>query len=177
MTDPNPNMNPPPADDDGTEEGTITLSLSQYQTELAKARRGGQRRAERAPASTAPAGEDRLSRIEGALDRMIGVFAQGAPQPQEALQPAAAPRPPAAAPAAPSPHTVPTANGLPDIFNMNPSQFRQFCDSGQLRPTLESLWAQGARMAGAPARPLLPYTIAPDGSKVLSAQFQKTRTR
>jgi hypothetical protein len=65
-------------------------------------------------------------------------------------------KPPAAAPAAPSPHTVPTANGLPDIFNMNPPQFGQFVQTGQLRSTLEKMWAIGATQQGAPRRPTLP---------------------
>jgi hypothetical protein len=78
--------------------------------------------------------------------------------PAPAVTPASpeSPKPPAAAPAAPSPHTVPTANGLPDIFNMNPPQLGQFVQTGQLRSTLEKMWAIGATQMGAPRRPTLP---------------------
>ncbi len=70
--------------------------------------------------------------------------------------PATAPAAPAAAPSAPQTHALPTAMGFPDIWNMTTEQFVQFRAGGQLRPTLEKMWAVGATQQGAPRQPTLP---------------------
>jgi hypothetical protein len=88
----------------------------------------------------------------------------GKPPAPPAVQPAApaasatsateAPKP-AAAPAAPSAHTLPTANGVVDLFNLTPAQLQSLGPQG-VRDNLEKLWAIGNQMSGAPARPKPP---------------------
>ena len=75
------------------------------------------------------------------------------------IQPAApttaeAPKP-AAAPGAPSTHTLPTANGVADLFNMTPTQHQAIGPAG-VRKALEELWRIGNQMSGAPERPKAP---------------------
>lgn len=62
---------------------------------------------------------------------------------------------PAAAPAAPVAHALPTANGVIDLFNLNPAQLQSLGPQG-VRENLEKLWAIGNQMSGAPQRPKPP---------------------
>lgn len=80
-------------------------------------------------------------------------------QPAASAAPAATPATempkPAAAPSAPSAHTLPTANGVVDLFNLSQPQLQALGPSG-VRENLEKLWAIGNQMSGAPARPKPP---------------------
>lgn len=69
--------------------------------------------------------------------------------------PVAPTAPPAAAPSAPSAHALPTANGLPDLFNMTPAQHQALGPEG-IKETLQRLWSIGNQASGAPARPKPP---------------------
>ena len=74
--------------------------------------------------------------------------------PATATATAEAPKP-AAAPSAPSVHALPTANGVPDIFNMTVQQHQAIGPKG-VREALEELWKIGNQMSGAPERPKVP---------------------
>lgn len=76
-----------------------------------------------------------------------------ATQPTTATPAPAAQVAPAAAPAAPSAHTLPTTNGVTDIFQ--PGVAAILGPAG-VRENLEKLWAQGNQMNGAPTRPKPP---------------------
>ncbi len=156
MTTQNPN---PPADPldsghdlDGDPDGTITLPIKTYNANMAAARRGD------APARSSSS--DRLDRIEGALDKLVGVLSgQAAPQATPSSAPAAPTPPPvAAAPSAPASHNIPTSMGLPNLWAMTSGQIDQMGPDG-VRRTLEEAWRIGHKMAGAPARPEPPGSV------------------
>ena len=158
------NNAPPPADDDAGEEGSITLSLAQYQSEMAKARKSGERRAaNRAGAPASPSGGSRLDKLEGAVSMMASIMERLAPSAapaQTAPAPTVAPTtpPPAAAPSAPVPHALPTAMGMVDIWNMTATQIDQAGPSG-IRAEFEKHLEVGRRSKGAPPQPQPPNSV------------------
>jgi len=178
------NQNPSPdiPDDGGDPEGSITMSLAQYNRELAAARRTGERRGARAGDSGGVGGGgvggsgaagggggggggggSRLDRIEGALERLSGLLAQGgapagaAAQGAGAQAAASAPTatPVAAAPAAPVRHDLPTNAGIVDIWNLKPEQLDQLGPAG-VRAEFEKHLQLGHKQMGAPPVPKLP---------------------
>jgi len=72
-----------------------------------------------------------------------------------ATTPTEAPKPPAMAPAAPSGHSLPTQNGIVDLFSLTPQQLKDIGPTG-VRQALEQFNTIGSQMAGIPQRPKPP---------------------
>ena len=112
-----------------------------------------------APQPAAPASDPRIDQLTaslGTLVDVVGKLAQPAPA-------APAPTPPATAPSAPSPfsygapsgHSLPTQQGIVDLFSLTPAQIKELGPKG-VRATLEQLNEIGRDMAGIPHRPKPP---------------------
>ena len=93
------------------------------------------------------------------FDEAVSMFGIKAttPTPTQSVTAVAAPEPktPPAAPSAPSGHSLPTQNGLTDLFAMSPVQLDQLGPSG-VRTALEQIWKIGNQRSGAPTRPMPP---------------------
>ncbi len=86
----------------------------------------------------------------------LGIKAhQPAVNPAPTATQAEAPKPPAAAPSAPTATSLPTQNGIVDLFALSPVQLRQLGPDG-VRENLERLWKIGNQLSGAPTRPKVP---------------------
>ncbi len=138
-----------------------------------RSRRGNPPPSSSAPASAAPTGiEERMGKMETMfatlIERLTPAAPAAAPQAAAPSSEPAAPRPPAAAAAAPNgpnPHTLPTNMGLVDIWNMTPHQIDQLGPQG-IRREFEKHKEVGNRLAGAPTKPRIPWTVDPNGTRI-----------
>lgn len=134
--------------DDDTTDTPRMFTQDEVNKIAAKAREQG--RAERKPGSPAPSAEatpppDNIADI---VARTVAETIKAMQQPQQAPT-----TPPAAAPAAPSPHTLPTLDGVVDYFSLGIDQINALGPHG-LRDLHERALSVGNR--GAPLRPQAP---------------------
>lgn len=73
-----------------------------------------------------------------------------------------APVVPAAAPRAPVAFTLPTSEGVVDLFNCSHEQLQHLGARG-VKAALSQLWEEGARRSGAPPRLVPPSNTSPAG--------------
>ncbi|MCX5742829.1 MAG: hypothetical protein NT062_10065 [Proteobacteria bacterium] len=131
---------------------TVTITRSQYNAELAKARRAGEGRSARredgastAKAASSSGGSFSFEQVRE-LVGMIGASRS---------EPASSAARPAASSTSPARVNSITAGGLVDIWNLRDDEIAQLGPQG-MREQFEKLVAAGNKAAGAPDRPTLP---------------------